>query len=580
MHKARILIVDDTKANLISLKVLLKDLDAEIITADTGEAALQQASLHENIALILLDVNLPGIDGFEVCKILQKDAVTQSIPVIFVTANHEDAHIERGYLAGAVDYLPKPILKSTLLSKARVFLDLWSLRHGLEEEVAQRKIAEVRLENMAIRDPLTNLPNRRGLYEDLNRLIARSERYSFSSAVIFIDLDGFKTINDKYGHEAGDALLRQVSNNYSQVVRKTDTVARIGGDEFVVIISDINKKTSLIAKIEDLLDTTRTIDSCDGNQYQISASIGIALFPEHATDAASLMHFADQAMYQAKSEGKNTFRFFSEEINQRAHRQMELQDNLKNALGDNEMAVYFQPIVEVATATPVSAEALARWDSSKLGKVSPDEFIPAAESASLIPELGCWVLQQSIEAGAHWLKTYGIGLRLAVNASAIQFRTNLLFDKIKQQIELHHWDPSLLEIEINEGLLLDSTLEITTYIDQINNSGIRLSVDDFGTGFSALSYLKNFPVSTVKIDRSFVTDLPNDHENKILVKAIIAMAHGLGLEVIAEGVETEAQWRFLQSLNCDFAQGYYFGKPMPKQQFEEYLANRDSTITG
>jgi EAL domain-containing protein (putative c-di-GMP-specific phosphodiesterase class I) len=207
-------------------------------------------------------------------------------------------------------------------------------------------------------------------------------------------------------------------------------------------------------------------------------------------------------------------------------------------------------------------------------------FIPSAESASLIPELGCWVLQKSIEAVADWLKIYGIRLRLAVNASAIQFRTNLLFDKIKQQIELHHWDHSLVEIEIHETLLLDSSLEITTYIEQIYDYGVRLPVDDFGTGYSALSYLKNFPVSTVKIDHSFVTDLPNDHENKILVQAIIAMAHGPVLEVVAEGAETEAQWRFPQSLDCDFAQGYYFGKPMPKHKFEEYLANQGITVAG
>lgn len=580
MPRAKILIVDDTRANLISFKVLLKHVNAQIITADSGEAALHESTLHDNIALILLDVELPGINGFEVCKIMQENPKTRSIPIIFVTANQDKSHIEQGYLAGAVDYLQKPILKTALLSKARVFMDLWALRYGLEEEVAQRKNAESHIEHMALRDPLTNLPNRHGLYEELNRLIDRSERYSFSSAVIFIDLDGFKTINDKYGHEAGDLLLKQVSGNYSRVVRKTDTVARIGGDEFVVLISDINEKTSLITKIEELIDATTMLTVCEGKKFRVSASIGIALFPEHGTDTASLLHFAEQAVYQAKSEGKNTFRFFSEEINRRAHRQLELQDNLRKALRKNEISVFFQPIVDTATASPVSAEALARWDSPKLGRVPPDEFIPAAESAGLIPELGCRVLRESIEAGAHWLKTYGIGLRVAVNASAIQFRSNLLYETIKEQIEMHHWDPSLLEVEINEGLLLDSSDQVTTYIGQISQCGVRLSVDDFGTGFSALSYLKNFPVSTVKIDRSFVTDLPNDHENKVLVQAIIAMAHGLGLEVIAEGVETEAQWRFLQSLKCDFAQGYYFGKPMPKEKFEEYLARHDIAAAG
>ncbi len=575
MPEAKILIVDDTKANLISLKVLLKHINAKLILVESGEAALRESRKHDDIALILLDVEMPDMDGFEVSRIIQKNKKTRSIPIIFVTANQDNTHIEEGYLAGAVDYLQKPILKTALLSKVRVFLDLWSLRSGLEEEITQRKNAESHIEHMALRDPLTSLPNRRSLYEELSEMINRSERYKFSSAIIYIGLDGFKAINDKFGHEAGDQLLKQVASNFSLVVRQTDTVARIGDDEFVVLINDIDEKTSLMPKIEELIDATSKSTFFDGKPVQISASIGIALYPEHGTDSADLLHHADQAMYQAKSDGKNTFRFFSEEINRRAHRQLELQDNLKRALVKDELSVFFQPIVDVTNAIPVSAEALTRWNSSKLGFVGPDEFIPAAESAGLIPELGCWVLRQSVEAGAHWLKAYGIGLRIAVNASVIQFRSNMLFDTIKQQIELHQWDPSLLEIEITEGLLLDSSIQVATYIDEINKKGVRLAVDDFGTGFSALSYLKNYPVSTVKIDRSFITDLPNDHENKVLVQAIIAMAHGLGLEVVAEGVETEAQWRFLQSLKCDFAQGYYFGKPMPKEDFEAYLLSQD-----
>lgn len=571
MPEAKILIVDDTKANLISLKVLLKQINAQLIMVESGEAALRESRKHDDIALILLDVEMPGMDGFEVSRIMQKNKKTHSIPIIFVTANQDNSHIEEGYLAGAVDYLQKPILKTALLSKVRVFLDLWLLRSGLEEEIIQRKKAESHIEHMALRDTLTSLPNRRSLYEELGEMINRSERHKFVSAVIYIDLDGFKAINDKFGHETGDQLLRQVSSNFSRVIRKTDTVARIGGDEFVVLINNIDEKTALIHKIEELIEATSKSTLFDGKPIRISASIGIALFPEHGTDSADLLHHADQAMYQAKSEGKNTFRFFSEEINRLAHRQLELQDNLKKAIVKDELSVFFQPIVDVTNAVPVSAEALTRWNSPTLGSVGPDEFIPAAESAGLIPELGCWVLRQSIEAGAHWLKTYGIGLRIAVNASTIQFRNHLLFDTIKQQIELHQWDPSLLEIEITEGLLLDNSTQVTTYINEINKNGVRLSVDDFGTGFSALSYLKNYPVSTVKIDRSFITDLPNDHENKVLVQAIIAMAHGLGLEVVAEGVESEAQWRFLQSLKCDYAQGYFFGKPMPKKDFEAYL---------
>ncbi len=572
MPDAKILIVDDTRANLLALKVLLKPIEVDIVTAETGEEALRTAEANEDhIALILLDVQMPGMDGYEVARQLHENEKTRSLPIIFITANQDDAHIERAYLAGAVDFIQKPIRKTALISKVRVFLDLWSLRFGLEQEIEQRRAAERRVEHLATHDPLTNLPNRRGLYEELGELIYRSERYRYSSAVIYLDLDGFKHVNDHFGHEAGDKLLVELSTRFRKNVRKTDTVARIGGDEFIVLLTDINNETTLITKIQRLLLEATTAIQFKGHRISVSASIGVALYAEHGDEAATLLHHADQAMYQAKNHGKNTFRFYTDDINEKAHRQRELQDNLRKALPNDEMTVFYQPIVDCRSGQVVSVESLLRWDSARLGTVRPDEFIPAAESAGLIPELGCWVLKRSIETGADWNQRFGIGLRIAVNASSIQFRNNLLFDTIREQIETHRWDPDLLEVEITEGLLLDDSPEVTNYIDEISNCGVRLSVDDFGTGYSALSYLKNYPVSTVKIDRSFIMDLPGDKENEVLVRAIIAMAHGLRLEVIAEGVETPEQWQFLQSLGCDFAQGYYFGKPMPQADFEEYL---------
>jgi len=573
MPEAKILVVDDTKANLVAIQVLLKPIDVDIITANSGERVLQAAQENEDhIALILLDVQMPEMDGFEVARLLHGNEKTRSLPIIFITANQDEAHIEEAYLAGAVDYIQKPIRKTALLSKVSVFLDLWSLRFGLEQEIEHRRAAEHRVEHLATHDPLTNLPNRRGLYEELNELIYRSRRYRYSSAVIYVDLDGFKNVNDHFAHEAGDRLLTQVAANFKKIVRQTDSVARIGGDEFIVLITDINRETTLITKIESLLrEASRPIEF-NGHRVSVSASIGVALFPEHGDNAETLLHHADQAMYQAKNHGKNTFRFFTEDINEKAHRQRELQDNLRRALPNDEFTVFYQPIVDGKTGRLVSVEALLRWYSAELGQVFPDEFIPAAESAGLIPELGCWVLKKAVETGTEWNRQFGIRLRIAVNASSIQFRNDLLFQTIKQQIETHDWSPELLEVEITEGLLLDDSPEVNTYIGEISNCGVRLSVDDFGTGFSALSYLKNYPVNTVKIDRNFIMDLPGDKESEVLVRAIIAMAHGLRLEVVAEGVETAEQWEFLRSLDCDFVQGYYFGKPMPKAEFDTYLA--------
>lgn len=254
MPEAKILIVDDTRANLVALQVLLKSVEADIVPAESGAQALKSATANtEHIALILLDVQMPGMDGFEVARLLHENENTRSIPIIFITANQDDVHIEEAYLSGAVDYIQKPIRKTALISKVRVFLDLWQLRHGLELEIEHRRAAEHRVEHLATHDPLTNLPNRRGLYEELNELIYRSQRYKYSSAVIYVDLDGFKHVNDHFGHEAGDKLLTQVAENFKRIVRQTDAVARIGGDEFIVLITDIDGETSLITKIERLL---------------------------------------------------------------------------------------------------------------------------------------------------------------------------------------------------------------------------------------------------------------------------------------------------------------------------------------
>ena len=459
----------------------------------------------------------------------------------------------------------------------RVFLDLWQLRAGLEQEVFQRKLAEQRVAHLAVHDPLTNLYNRRGLYEQLDRLISRSQRYSFSSVVIFIDLDGFKNINDEFGHDAGDTLLKQVSAGYKKIVRQIDTIARVGGDEFVILMTDIGESDALVVKIEQIVAASTVPVNIDGRLASVSASIGIALYPDHGSDAESLLDRADQAMYQAKNEGKNTFRFFSDDINRRASRKREIQQNLRKALARNEFTVFYQPIVDARTGSLVSAEALLRWNSPALGLVSPDEFIPAAESAGLITELGCWVLSQSVSSGADWYDRHSLKLRLAVNTSSLQFKNNMLFEEISKQRKRYDQLAELLEIEITEGLLLDDSAEVINYINAINGLGVRLTVDDFGTGYSALSYLKKYPISTLKIDRSFVMGLPEDKENGVLVSAIIAMAHGLGLEVVAEGVETLAQWEFLKPLNCDYAQGYYFGKPMSNADFESYLTEHLAT---
>ena len=567
----RILVVDDNKAHLLSTSILLKEFDAEVVTAESGEQALKEINSRPNIALVLLDVQMPGMDGFEVAAEVRKDETNLGIPIIFVTGNEESDAIENAYLTGAVDYITKPIVKNVLISKVRVFLDLWLLRSGLQQEVDQRRKAEARIEHLATHDSLTGLLNRRGLQEELEKMVYSYKRQREESAIIYIDLDGFKHINDRFGHEAGDSLLTLMSQNFRDCVRRSDALARIGGDEFIIVVHHIEDSGFLVSLMEKLMHAATAPVEYDGILASISASIGVALYPEHGDTVDSLLRHADQAMYQAKNEGKNTFRFFSEEMDKKAQRLSQVQQNLRKALPQNELSVFYQPIVDVQTGKTVSAEALMRWYSDALGQVFPDEFIPAAEHAGLIPDLGCWILDNAANQVAQWNQMGDFSMRVAVNVSSIQFRNEKLSDTLTQCVNQLGLPRNTLELEITEGLLLDDAPEVTNYLNEIQSLGVNVAIDDFGTGFSALSYLKKYPLNKVKIDRSFVTDLPGDDGDVVLVQAIIGMAHGLGLKVVAEGVETREQWDFLKQVNCDMAQGYYFGRPMTAEDMQKRL---------
>ena len=567
----RILLVDDNRAHLLSTSILLKEFDAEVITAENGEAALREIETQSNIALVLLDMQMPGMDGLEVADRIRNDERNLGIPIIFVTGNDASSDIENAYLSGAVDYINKPIVKNILISKVRVFLDLWLLRSGLQQEVNQRRIAEARIEHLATHDALTGLLNRRGLQEELEKMVYSFNRQREESAIIYIDLDGFKNINDRFGHDAGDHLLNMMADNFRECVRRTDALARIGGDEFIIIVHQIDDSGFLVSLMEKLMEAATAPVEYDGTLASISASIGVAMYPAHGDTVDELLRHADQAMYQAKNEGKNTFRFFSEDMDKRARRLSQVQQNLRKALPNNELSVFYQPIVDVQTGLTVSAEALMRWYSDALGQVFPDEFIPAAEHAGLIPDLGCWILDNAANQVAQWNKLEDFNMRVAVNVSSIQFRNEKLYDTLTQCVSQLSLSKNTLELEITEGVLLDDSPEVNHYLKQIRSLGVTVAIDDFGTGFSALSYLKKYPLNKVKIDRSFVNDLPGDHGDVVLVKAIIGMAHGLGLKVVAEGVETREQWDFLKQINCDMAQGYYFGRPMTAEDMEKRL---------
>ncbi len=562
----KILVIDDVHANLKAMRVLLKDIAAEVMTADSGNNGLALA-LEEHVTLILLDVNMPGMDGFEVAQLLGEMEETRHIPIIFITAfqNDEEKRL-KGYSAGAIDYIQKPVNPDILLSKIHIFLNMWTLRFGLEQEISRRREVEKEIEYLAQHDALTHLPNRRQLHIEIERLIDRTTRTKEKFAVLFLDLDGFKRINDELGHEAGDAFLRDVADRFREQIRSFDVIARYGGDEFIILLSDLSDSLALTNRLRQLTAQAQLPFCWEGNDLSAGVSIGISVFPDHGTDGDTLIKRADAAMYLAKDAGKNTFRFYTDDLNKSLQRRLLLERHIQDSLSNDELDVFYQPIVNIHDGLPVGAESLLRWNSSDLGRVSPAEFIPVAENCGMIQQLGIWVLRQSVATMQQCP-----GIAFSVNASALQFNDNNLCAELISLLESGSLAADKTAIEITEGLLLSNTGDVDARLEKIRQMGIGLSIDDFGTGYSALGYLKRCPVNRIKIDRTFVAGIPEDTESVALVQAIIAMGHALGLEVIAEGVETEQQWHFLRDERCDMAQGYYFSPPLPQQEFIEYL---------
>ena len=562
MKKPKILIVDDLKTNILALTMMLKKVDAELLSVQSGNDALALV-LEKEISLILLDVNMPEMDGFEVASFLKEDEKTKHIPIIFVTAmDRSDANNTKGYDAGAVDFIYKPIDPFILLSKVNVFLDLWRLKYGLEQEIAIVKKKEEEISFLSGHDVLTGLSNRRKFHERLSSEIHRAERSNEKLALLFLDLDGFKKINDSLGHEAGDYLLKNLSHSFQKVVRDSDFIARYGGDEFVILLTNVKDKYSITNRVERLIEVASTEYNYNIHDMKVSASVGIALYPEHASDDTKLLSHADTAMYLAKDEGKNCFRFYNQTLNDKLKRELLLDKHLKKALQKEEFELYFQPVIDLQRKEVVGAESLIRWQkNSELGFVSPEEFIGIAESNGTIYEIGLWVLEETLKLLDEYPQLY-----MAINASSLQFMNNLLYDKLKENVESGRLNPRHLEIEITERLLLNNIETPESRLEDISKLGFSLSIDDFGTGYSSLSYLRYCPVNTVKIDKSFVSNIP-DKSNEALCNAIVSMAKALKLKVIAEGIETEEQKNFLTQIGCDMSQGYYFAKPLPKEEF-------------
>ena len=469
---------------------------------------------------------------------------------------------------------PDGVRRWLRISGEPVFDDGGNFRgyRGVGRDVTQTALAEQKVHELARFDSLTRLPNRSMFLGELDRTIARARRQRQEFAVCFIDLDRFKTINDTLGHDAGDELLQAMARRLRAALRESDLVARLGGDEFVVLLEGGAGAGDLVFVAGKLLDAIGEPLTLAGCSCLVTGSIGIARYPADGEDAATLLKHADAAMYLAKERGKNNVQFYTAELAGAAARLFALESELRLALVRNELVLHFQPKVDVASGALRSVEALLRWAHPQRGLVSPGEFIPLAEERGLIVPIGRWVMQAACRQIRDWRVAGLTPPPVAVNLSARQFHSDSLVDDLVDSMQLYGVSPSEIEVELTESVLMSDPERANAVLQRLHGMGVRIAIDDFGTGYSSLSYLKRFPAQMVKIDRSFIRGLPDDRDDAAITQAVIAMAHSLGLMVVAEGVESGEQLALLERLGCDEAQGYLLGRPMPAAELAGRLA--------
>ena len=452
---------------------------------------------------------------------------------------------------------------------------------GAISDISELKAAQLQMETLAFYDPLTGLANRRLFRDRLEKSVKTALRQKTTMALLFLDMDQFKRINDTMGHDAGDLLLKEMATRLTSVVRENDTVSRIGGDEFTILLTDVHQNADVLVVAEKLLHTLAKPIRIKGQDIITTVSIGITLTPEDSTDANTLMKNADLAMYRAKELGRNNFQFFSEEMNRSVLEHLELEKEIGEALAREQFSLVFQPKISLFDFHITGVEALLRWQHPKKGFMPPDRFIPVAEETGQILDIGNWVLEQSCRQVGSLIrsKILPTTAKVAVNLSARQFNDPSLLQRIRNVIEISQIPPQCLELELTESTLMADVENAIFTMQEIKNIGVSIAIDDFGTGYSSLSYIKRFPIDVLKVDRSFVMDIPEDQNDMEITAAVIAMAHKLSLSVVAEGVETEEQLHFLRRNNCDEGQGYLFSRPLSLAQLHQFLSEHQHIRT-
>lgn len=703
----KILAVDDFVTNLNMIGVILSHVEAEIINARSGPEALGLALQHD-FALILLDVNMPLMDGFEVAQLFSSHRAYRNIPIIFISASVGDPHHRKhGYESGAIDFIQKPIEEDILVSKVNIFLDLYNQKRHLEQlrdelearveertsqlqrtqmlarvggwsvdlenktvyicptardlffskypydpthqvsaasffealedseqtrindlfekayeqqlpevefefefrdesdrpgtafihasvtfengiptalhgailDITERKAAQESLQHTATHDALTGLPNRYLFKDRLDQAFHRADRSGGSVAILLLDLDYFKDINDTLGHPAGDKLLTEVGNRLMKIARASDTVARLGGDEFAIICDDIKDSEHIRRIAQRCISSLEKPYDINGNKVLSGSSIGIASYPKDGETADELTKNADLALYQSKVNGRNAFHLYDKEMSANIILRKERENRLCLALDQNEFELYYQPQITLDSQEVVGVEALIRWNHPDEGLVPPNEFIPLAEETGLIHDLGEWVLQEACQTAARWRTVHGHRLKMAVNVSALQLRSDDFVGKVARILGKEHYPGRLLEIEVTESAIFSDPEKTQATLDELRDMGATIALDDFGTGYSSLTHLRHLNASTLKIDRSFINNILVDHNDLHIAEKMIELAQKLKMKVVAEGIETIAQMQRLAACSCDIGQGYLFSRPLPEKEFLAWLEAYEAVET-
>lgn len=538
-----------------SLKVLFRITDTSRL--EGALALLQQREFD----LILLDLTLPDAQGIE--TITRTKPASGEVPIV-VMAGHDDEELTLNALkAGAQDYLVKGQLDGRNLVRTLCYAvernrTLLDLEHARQRE-----------HFLATHDCLTGLANRALFYDHLQQALTYADRYEQYIAVVYVDLDQFKSVNDRLGHAVGDMLLRNVGQRLAGCIRRSDAAARVGGDEFLLLLQNLTRVEDAAKVADHVLHELSTPHRVEGYELTISASIGISLFPQDGTSADALIRNADAALYSAKEKGKSDYQFYTAGLNARTKERHEIERGLRQAVDLKQLVIHYQPQLDLLGGRIFGAEALVRWNHPELGLIPPCDFIPLAEKSGLISPIVEWVMHAACEQHRAWRDAGLPPIRMAVNLSVQQLRQRHLTEKVKRILDKNDMDPAQLELEITEsGILLDSQQSFKT-LQSLKQLGVRISIDDFGTGQAAFSYLRRFAADTIKLDRSYVSHLVIDENDTAIAVAILAMANSLQLETIAEGVENLLQLEFLRSCHCDRVQGFLFSRPVPAEEFQE-----------